>query len=110
MNIKHYILTPEKEVVEASAMEWAIWLEKAGNDRIVARDHVGTHFVSTVFLGLDHNWSEEGPPLVFETMVFKDEDMSGEEQWRCSTYQEALTMHERALLELKAKYWLEDKL
>ena len=26
--------------------------------------------VSTVFLGLDHNWSAEGPPIVFETLVF----------------------------------------
>ena len=26
--------------------------------------------VSTVWLGLDHNWSRHGPPLIFETMVF----------------------------------------
>ena len=27
--------------------------------------------VSTVWLGLDHNWRPEGPPLIFETMVFE---------------------------------------
>src|SRR5215471_17514474 len=26
--------------------------------------------VSTVFLGLDHNYSGVGPPIVFETMIF----------------------------------------
>ena len=37
--------------------------------RQVAEDMVGTARVSTVFLCIDHNWSE-GPPLLFETMVF----------------------------------------
>lgn len=27
--------------------------------------------ISTVWLGLDHNFSGKGPPLIFETMVFK---------------------------------------
>ena len=26
--------------------------------------------LSTVFLGLDHNFSHQGPPLIFETMLF----------------------------------------
>ena len=30
----------------------------------------GTWSVSTVFLGMDHNWRREGPPILFETMVF----------------------------------------
>lgn len=30
----------------------------------------GTHIlISTVWIGLDHNWGE-GPPLIFETMIF----------------------------------------
>ena len=27
--------------------------------------------VSTVWLGLDHNYLGDGPPLIFETMVFR---------------------------------------
>ena len=27
-------------------------------------------FISTVFLGIDHNFNLEGPPLLFETMIF----------------------------------------
>lgn len=31
---------------------------------------VGPYVVSTVWLGLDHRYMGEGPPLIFETMVF----------------------------------------
>lgn len=55
---------------------WGEWLERATRDRsrIVAQDTdeatTGTVRVSTVFLGLDHNWSGHGPPILWETMVF----------------------------------------
>ena len=47
--------------------------------------------VSTIFLGLDHRWGD-GPPLLFETMVFR----AGEavEQERYSTYHDAEQGHE----------------
>jgi hypothetical protein len=34
---------------------------------------LGDYFVSTVFLGLNHQRSLDGPPLWFETMVFGPE-------------------------------------
>jgi hypothetical protein len=40
--------------------------------------------VSTVWLGLDHNWSD-GPPLIFETMVFGEGCDLDLECWRYST-------------------------
>lgn len=53
--------------VPATNEEWReIW---DSPDRIVARDNVGFYWVSTVFLGLNHNFGP-GPPLVYETMVF----------------------------------------
>jgi hypothetical protein len=30
----------------------------------------GKKWISTVWIGIDHNFSEVGPPLIFETMVF----------------------------------------
>lgn len=36
----------------------------------VALTEVGPYTVSTVWLGLDHNFGFGGPPLIFETMVF----------------------------------------
>lgn len=50
-------------------MRWARWMEEHDKDRKVGDTRVGPYWVSTVFLGLDHNWGE-GPPLLFETMVF----------------------------------------
>jgi len=37
-----------------------------------------------------------GPPLLFETMIFNGPD-DGEYQERCSTWEEAEAMHERAV-------------
>jgi len=63
--------------------------ERSGNDPWrVAYDSVGDHHVSTVFLGLDHSWSD-GPPLVFETMVLPE----GEICHRASTWEQAEQMH-----------------
>jgi len=44
----------------------------SGNKRTVADDMVGKVRVSTVFLGIDHNFGT-GEPILFETMVFNAE-------------------------------------
>lgn len=54
--------------------------------------------VSTVFLGLDHGYGG-GLPILFETMVFGGK--LDENQWRYSTYQEAVEGHARVLREVK---------
>lgn len=46
--------------------------------------------VSTVLLGLDHNWGD-GPPLIFETMIFGGE--YDEYQERYSTREQAEEGH-----------------
>src|SRR3990167_5954569 len=72
-------------------MTWAKWFEKARHDRVVARTNVvpGSD-VSTVFLGLDHQWGD-GPPLIFETMVFGGP--LDQETERYSTWEEAEAGH-----------------
>jgi hypothetical protein len=50
-------------------------------------------WVSTVFLGIDHGFGE-GPPLIFETMVFASERHLDERDCqRYSTESEAVTGH-----------------
>ena len=55
-----------------SMLEWAFLMEQ---DR-----HVGNTFlpngihISTVWLGLDHSFSDDGPPLIFESMAFDAEE------------------------------------
>lgn len=51
-----------------------------------------------MFLGLDHQFGD-GPPLLFETMVFKGESAFAGEEFceRCSTWTEAEAMHQRGV-------------
>ena len=80
----------------------------------VALDEVGPYQVSTVWLGLNHNWGE-GPPLIFETMVFtasawKDErpvSQGGEglaefDMDRYATEEQARVGHEAMCLLIRA--------
>lgn len=63
--------------------------------RRVALDYIGDVKVSTVWLGLDHNYFGDGPPLIFETMVFggpMDQD-----PYRWSTEEEAKAGHDMAV-------------
>jgi hypothetical protein len=73
--------------------EWAALMEN-GEDRHVADDMVGLVRVSTVWLGLNHNWGL-GPPLFFETMVFGG--VHDEDQWRYPTEAAALAGHDQVV-------------
>jgi len=76
-------------------MEWAKEF-KAIEDRRVAKDILSDgKMVSTVFLGLNHNYGE-GLPLIFETMVFASEsDGEDLDMNRYSTEEEALKGHKK---------------
>ena len=63
----HYILEG-KTPVKVDHLTWARWFETA--DRTVKRDYIGEIMVSTVFMGLDHRFNRNGPPILFETMIF----------------------------------------
>jgi hypothetical protein len=73
------------------SVEWAIWFATAA--RHVAVDTTEHYRVSTVFLGLDHQYGS-GPPLLFETMVFLAEGETGSMD-RYATWAEAAAGHER---------------
>jgi hypothetical protein len=57
----------EPQAVE-DVLVWTGWMETA--DRHVLAEHVGRVWISTVFLGLDHNHYAAGPPVLWETMIF----------------------------------------
>lgn len=87
---EHYILEGKK-AVPCDLNTWARWYERSS--RRVAFSENGDVSVSTVFLGLDHQWGD-GPPLIFETMIFGGEH--NEDQWRYSTWEEAEAGHKAA--------------
>lgn len=119
MNRPHYYILDANHVALPvfDLYEWGKWFET--NDRQVAKDIIDGWLVSTVFLGLDHQFGG-GEPLLFETMVFapegaNDYDFGGHDQDRYSTYSQAIAGHERlrSMLELelnKIKQTVLDKL
>ena len=84
----HYILKDKKPVL-VDLMTWARQFDDA--NRIVEKTDIGTVFISTVFLGLDHNYGDEGPPILFETLVFGGA-LDGEMD-RYATWDEAVVGH-----------------
>ena len=100
-----YVLVGQTPVIEPDVEKWARWYERSMVDgsSIVARTEVGASLISTVFLGLNHRFTGDGLPLLFETMIFTDgapEDF----QRRCSTWQEAEAQHKRAVQERQAAW------
>ena len=98
---RFYILDDAGDPVAcADLLVWGRWIED--NDRQVAEDFVTfkdvTVRVSTVFLGLDHNFGD-GPPILYETMVFEGEN--DQDQYRYGSREEALAGHEAVLAELR---------
>lgn len=75
-------------------MKWARWYgtveRHVGNDTLPNGVHV-----STVFLGLDHNFSGIGRPILWETMIFGGEHDQYQERY--TTREEAIAGHEVAL-------------
>lgn len=116
----HYILDEDGNLKVVGVMEWAEYFEKA--DRTIAKTDLPDCNVSTVFLGLDHNFGmmtqrrlrftrnidsdweissenkddisdvPEMRPLLFETMVFGG-DICDEWTWRYATKREAEEGH-----------------
>lgn len=56
--------------VPTHALEWGLWLESHPTRRVVGSVMLGRVHVSTVFLGLDHQYRADGPPVLWETMIF----------------------------------------
>ena len=92
----NYILDGHNAVRCDNLLEWAKSFETT--DRRVALDHVGEVEVSTVFLGLDHNFFV-GDPILFETMIFGGEH--DQDQWRHKTWDEAEAFHKQLVLALQ---------
>lgn len=98
----------DKDGVPISINEWGSKFEDQQYKRVArttitdAADPTKMYDISTVWLGLNHNYSEDGPPLIFETMVFGD-DSSDLDMYRYATQQEAKDGHITKVIEWSAK-------
>lgn len=82
----------------ANVTEWSELRNRAGIR--VARTDVGASCVSTVWLGLDCNFTGIGAPVIFETMIFGGP--SDEYQERYTTELDAMRGHLRIVETLQA--------
>jgi hypothetical protein len=90
-----YILDAEGNPVhEPDLMKWAKWFE-GGDKRRLARTEISKEItVSTLFLGIDHNWGD-GSPVLWETMIFGGPHDQYQERY--TSRQAALKGHEWAV-------------
>jgi len=103
----NYILIGKSPKQVFNLIEWA---EKFQNSkRTVQRDLIRGVEVSTVFLGIDHNFSSmfnpesDARPILFETMVFGGKH-DGYQKRYC-TWDEAEEGHQLALKMVNANAW-----
>lgn len=105
MNHYYYILDADgNPKPEDDLYAWAKWFETA--DRTLARDTIGPVDVSTVFLGLSHQWGD-GSPTLFETLAFvpnnEGELIAVENSMRrYETREQAMTGHAEVLAFLRS--------
>ena len=85
-------------------LEWVLLFENAEYKR-VALDELPGGKVSTVWLGLNHQFAPDGPPHIFETLVFGG-PLDGEQD-RYSTEEEARLGHQAMVEKLKARHAIE---
>lgn len=94
--MKFWILDDEGKEVETDYLTWAKWFEDVSQRRI-ALDTRGEVRVSTIFLGFDHGFHSDGPPVLYETMILGD-GRRNEYQRRYCTREEALIGHAKAVI------------
>jgi len=97
----HYILEGKK-AVPCDSEAWSAFRKEDRSKRLVAFNETSTHIVSTIFFGLDQQFYDGGPPLIFETGVLdKTAECELIDQDRYSTWEEAARGHKK----MWAKYF-----
>lgn len=95
-----YILCGTEPVIEPDILKWAQWFETA-DSRVALTQITSDLEVSTVFLGIDHNFFGYGALLLFETMVFRSGKAYGDIQERYATWHEAEQGHEKIVQHIR---------
>lgn len=107
----YWILRGHTPVPARDVLEWGFFFERIENRRVahdvIQQPESDPVQVSTVFMGLDHNWSNSGPPILFEPRVFGG-PLDGE-MYRYPTWDAAAAGHkllvDETVLEGKVSAW-----
>jgi len=108
----YYILDENHQpVATTDVLTWGRFYEDMSQRR-VGETLTEFHWVSTIFLGIDHNFSFKGPPILFETMIFERQEhitkIFGKERFvheelggeRYCTWDEAKAGHAKLVMEV----------
>jgi hypothetical protein len=95
--VPHYWVLKNHVPVKADLVTYTLFFRDDANRRVDETIGEGWR-VSTVFLGLNHNFARGGRPLLFESMVFDDFD-NDERQERYATWDEAVEGHRAIVAE-----------
>lgn len=102
-----YYLLPDKTYRETDMYEWSEQFEEMWrkDERHVSSDIINDKYISTVWLGINHNHFG-GVPLLFETMIFDSSDSNGNDIYmkRHTTWDEAVKGHQKAIEWVKKHY------
>lgn len=90
----------DKDTNPITREEWVALFEHREEYSRVAAEDVGEYWVSTVWLGLNHAW-DGGPPLIFETMWFRDGESV--DLRRYTTLEQAKAGHKAVVARLRMK-------
>ena len=95
MNNQYILDANEQPQVCDDVITWGRWMETAKN-RVVSKTKLPDGvYVSTVFLGLDHAFTDAREPILYETMIFGGPHDQYQERY--STRQAALVGHTHAV-------------
>lgn len=94
MTLGLYILDAHGNPLAAETMtEWSEWMATRHEDRVVAKTQIMPDvLVSTVFLGIDHSFSDGQAPILYESMTFGG--LTSDDQERYETKEQAIKGHE----------------
>ena len=92
-----YILENQVPVPTDNILQWGRWMENPSNKQLALTKINGLR-VSTLFLGVDNQFTE-GQPVLFETIVFRENQPIDEYCCRYYTWDEAKAGHD-AIVEL----------
>jgi hypothetical protein len=96
-----FILDADHQPVPADLDTWGAWFERIENRLVAWTEANSETHVSTVFLGIDHNYGWHGPRVMFETMVFGGPE--DQYQRRYTTWDDAKAGHDAIVRKLRAK-------
>ena len=96
MNTHLYILDDKGEPLALKIDQAEQWGKFMDSERHVSDETINGVRISTVFLGIDHGFSLEGPPILWESMCFCNGHELDTTMMRCSgSREQAEAMHKR---------------